>query len=234
MRQATRHDCLPSLLANGEKWSEKVYGEEKKYFVLGRLEQPRQDKNLLYQHDEPNEPSEDSLSPHLPQFQQSGGCTWCGWWILRGQPRGCSSSTGPPHPPASLEYSGTSTNVSISMRRGGVSSKLAIYSPMIYTAPCIMSFLGPKWHLSIGSMPFHRAQKISISRAHPPPTCPRNGCCPHQKHYAQGRINHRCIGGFMYKSPRGRFQGPYCGGWGSKCIKELDCPARGAQVHKGT
>ncbi len=24
-------------------------------------------------------------------------------------------------------------------------------------------------------------------------TCPRNGCCPHQKHYARGRINHRCI-----------------------------------------
>jgi hypothetical protein len=21
----------------------------------------------------------------------------------------------------------------------------------------------------------------------------RNGCCPHQKHYARGRINHRCI-----------------------------------------
>jgi len=25
----------------------------------------------------------------------------------------------------------------------------------------------------------------------------------------------------MYKSPRGRFQGPYCGGWGSRCIKDL-------------
>jgi hypothetical protein len=30
----------------------------------------------------------------------------------------------------------------------------------------------------------------------------------------------------MYKSPRGRFQGPHCGGWGSKCIKELNRPAR--------
>ncbi len=29
---------------------------KKKYFVLGRLEQPRQDKNLLYWNDEPNEP----------------------------------------------------------------------------------------------------------------------------------------------------------------------------------
>jgi hypothetical protein len=28
----------------------------------------------------------------------------------------------------------------------------------------------------------------------------------------------------MYKSPRGRFQGPYCGGWGSRCIKELNRP----------
>ncbi len=39
---------------------------------------------------------------------------------------------------------------------------------------------------------------IGISRAQSPPTCPSNTCCPHQKHYAQGRINHRCIGGFMY------------------------------------
>jgi hypothetical protein len=28
------------------------------------------------------------------------------------------------------------------------------------------------------------------------------------KHYAQGCINHRYIGGFMHKSPRGRFQCP--------------------------
>jgi hypothetical protein len=62
------------------------------------------------------------------------------------------------------------------------------YAPMIYTALCIMfwmcaypllgqvgggwslefsSFLGPKWHSPINSMPFHRAQ--------PPPTCLRNG-----------------------------------------------------------
>ncbi len=27
------------------------------YFVLSRLEQPRQDKNLLYRHEEPNEPT---------------------------------------------------------------------------------------------------------------------------------------------------------------------------------
>jgi hypothetical protein len=39
---------------------------------------------------------------------------------------------------------------------------------------------------------------------------------------------------FMNKSPRGRFQGPYCGGWRSRCIKELNRPAWAAQVHKGT
>jgi hypothetical protein len=36
----------------------------------------------------------------------------------------------------------------------------------------------------------------------------------------------------MYQSPQGRFQVPYCGGWGSRCIKELNRPARAAQVHK--
>ncbi len=69
------------------------------------------------------------------------------------------------------------------------------------------TFLGLKWHSPLGSMPFHRVQNVSISRAQPLPTCPRNGCCPHQKHYARGRINHSCIGGFMYKSPR-VFSGP--------------------------
>jgi hypothetical protein len=70
------------------------------------------------------------------------------------------------------------------------------YAPMIYTALCIMfwmlayplleqvggglalefsSFLGPKWHSPISLMPFHRAQKLSNSRAPPPPSCPRNG-----------------------------------------------------------
>jgi hypothetical protein len=39
----------------------------------------------------------------------------------------------------------------------------------------ISSFLGPKWRSPISSMPFHRAQKLSNSRAQPPPTCPRSG-----------------------------------------------------------
>jgi hypothetical protein len=53
-----------------------------------------------------------------------------------------------------------------------------------------------------------------------------------------GGINCRRIGGFMYKSPPGRFQGPYCGWWGSRlrilitllgllrCLKELNRTAR--------
>ncbi len=56
-RQETQHDCLPSLLDDGDKEIEKVYGEEKKYFVLGRIEQPSKNKNLLYRHDKPNEPT---------------------------------------------------------------------------------------------------------------------------------------------------------------------------------
>ncbi len=37
--------------------------------------------------------------------------------------------------------------------------------------------------------PVPRPKKVEISRAQPSPICPRNGCCQHQKHYAQGRIN---------------------------------------------
>jgi hypothetical protein len=58
-RQETQHGCLPSLLGDGDKIIEKVYGEEKKCFVLGRLEQPRQNKNILYRHDKPNEPTKE-------------------------------------------------------------------------------------------------------------------------------------------------------------------------------
>ncbi len=105
---------------------------------------------------------------------------------------------------------------------------LAIYAPLIYTAPCVMllmraasitrasgrglgpgnwEFSGPvKWHRTDWRVPFG-AKKVEISRAQPPPTCPSNGCCPHQNHYAQGRINYRCIVGFMYKSPRVTLKG---------------------------
>ncbi len=55
-RQAAQHGCLPSLLGGGDKEIEKCT-MVKKYFVLGRLEQPRQNKNLLYLHDKPTEPT---------------------------------------------------------------------------------------------------------------------------------------------------------------------------------
>jgi hypothetical protein len=80
-RQATQHGCLPSLLGNGDRGIEIMFGEEKKIFVLGQQGQLRQDKNLLYRHDKPNEPTKkelfhlSSLSPYTPQFQQSAGVT---------------------------------------------------------------------------------------------------------------------------------------------------------------
>jgi hypothetical protein len=58
----TQRDRRPStaacsaLLGDGDKGIETVYGEEK-IFVLGRLEQPRQNKNLFYRHNRPHEPT---------------------------------------------------------------------------------------------------------------------------------------------------------------------------------
>jgi hypothetical protein len=51
-RQATQHGCLPSLLSDGTNKLKKCQD-----FVLGRLEQPRKNKNLLYRHDKPDEPT---------------------------------------------------------------------------------------------------------------------------------------------------------------------------------
>jgi hypothetical protein len=56
--QSTQHGCLPSLLVDGGKRIEKVYSEEKK-FALDQLEQPRLNKNLLYWHDKPKEPTKE-------------------------------------------------------------------------------------------------------------------------------------------------------------------------------
>jgi hypothetical protein len=62
------------LLGNADKGTEIMYGEEKKYFELGQLEQPRQNKNLLYRHDKPNRPSKEGPFSFVlfetPQFQQ--------------------------------------------------------------------------------------------------------------------------------------------------------------------
>jgi len=72
---------MPSLLGDEDKGIEKVYSEEEKYFLLGRFEQPRQAKNLLYQQDNLSKPTKEgpfylcSLSPHSPQFQQSWEAT---------------------------------------------------------------------------------------------------------------------------------------------------------------
>ncbi len=64
------------MLGDGDKGIEIVYGEEKKYFVLGRLEQPRQIKNLMYQHDKPNETTKEGpLSFVFFEFQQSAEAT---------------------------------------------------------------------------------------------------------------------------------------------------------------
>ncbi len=64
---------LPAQLAcwtMGDKWSEMCV-VRKTYFVLDRLEQPRQDKNLFYRHNLHTY----SLILHLPQFRQSAGAT---------------------------------------------------------------------------------------------------------------------------------------------------------------
>ena len=86
------------------------------------------------------------------------------------------------------------------------------YGPLIDTGPVRNAFDACKWE-GVGPWKsrlfwspngtrltarchFTGLKKVSISRAQSPPTCPRNGCCPHQKHYAQGRINHRCINSY--------------------------------------
>ncbi len=42
----------------------------------------------------------------------------------------------------------------------------------------------------------------------------------HPKHYAQGCIKQRCIGGFMHKSPWEKCQGPY---WGAGAYRNSPC-----------
>ncbi len=93
------------------------------------------------------------------------------------------------------------------------------YAPMIYTALCIMfrmcaypllgqlgegwaleisSFLGPKWHSPIGSMPFDMAQKTLDIQDPTPSHLPSQWICTHPKHYARGCINHRCIDRYYF------------------------------------
>ncbi len=55
--------------------------DEEKYFVLGSLEQPRQDKNLMYRHDEPGKSTKEGplsfvlLESPFAKFQQSALAT---------------------------------------------------------------------------------------------------------------------------------------------------------------
>jgi hypothetical protein len=52
--------ACPACWAMGTKEVKKCTSTvRKKYFVLGRLEQPGQNKNLLYRHDEPNKPTKE-------------------------------------------------------------------------------------------------------------------------------------------------------------------------------
>ncbi len=89
---------------------------------------------------------------------------------------------------------------------------LYLKKPMIYTSLCIMFLMqadtlrrqvGGGWALEIesflGPVKWHRAHIIII---YAPMICPSNGSACIKNHYAKGHINLRCIGGFMYKSPR--------------------------------
>ncbi len=73
---------------------------------------------------------------------------------------------------------------------------VCIKQPMIYTALCIM-FLGPKWHSPIGSMTFHRAQKLENSRAQLLPTSPSNGYARIQNIMHRAVYNRRCINSYI-------------------------------------
>jgi hypothetical protein len=51
----TEYGCLPSLLGDGDKGIEIVYGEEKIYCTRPTRAAMRQSKNLLYRHNKPIE-----------------------------------------------------------------------------------------------------------------------------------------------------------------------------------
>ncbi len=47
----------------------------------------------------------------------------------------------------------------------------------------ISTFWAPNGTSLSAQCHFKGSKKVLISRAQPPPTCPHNGCCPHQKHH---------------------------------------------------
>ncbi len=74
--------------------------------------------------------------------------------------------------------------------RSGMGPETSLRNPFKITRGLLN--IKPPMHL-FGPFHFTGPKKVSISRAQPPPTCPRNECYPHQKHYPRGSINHRCI-----------------------------------------
>jgi hypothetical protein len=85
------------------------------------------------------------------------------------------------------------------------------YAPMIYTAQCVMvlmqadtlcgevggEFCGPQIPLAYRLVIFHRGPQNSRFPVPTPPPFPTLSIRPHQKAYARGRINHRCINSYF-------------------------------------
>jgi hypothetical protein len=46
-RQATQHDCLPSLLGDGDRGIEEVYGEDKQIFCTGQTRAAKTEQKPL-------------------------------------------------------------------------------------------------------------------------------------------------------------------------------------------
>jgi hypothetical protein len=59
------------------------------------------------------------------------------------------------------------------------------------------------------------AQKSRDFQGPTPSHLPKKWIYTHQKHYAQGCINHRCIGGFMQRAHEGGFRAHAEGGEGA-------------------
>ncbi len=78
-------DTRPSTAAWPARWAMgtkelKLCMVRKKYFILGRLQQPRQNKSILYRHDKPNKPAKEGPlsfvlfeSPFIPVSTVSRG-----------------------------------------------------------------------------------------------------------------------------------------------------------------
>ncbi len=64
------------------KWNTVAYCEEK-YFVLNRLEHPRQDKNLLYLHNELNQPPKEGHFSYV-RIESPSASIWTPFSSLSG------------------------------------------------------------------------------------------------------------------------------------------------------